>query len=156
MLLIFPNSRAHFARSGALCALLIVSACDISLPFIGDRNGGRGAGAAAEDTRPIARPDANEEAPDEAASADTPTPAGALGTTSASLGDATRAGLWLETPLISATGPGRLTAADGTTLDVTLIPSAGQPGSGSRISLQAMQALGLPLTSIAEIGVEAL
>ena len=81
--------------------------------------------------------------------------AGALGTTLASLGDATVQGLWLETPLVTAPRPGRVTA-DGASVDVQLIPSGGLEGAGSRLSLAAMQALGLPLTAIAEVSVEAL
>jgi predicted small lipoprotein YifL len=77
------------------------------------------------------------------------TPAsGVLGTTVASLGDPTAPGLWLETPLVSAETEGRLEAENGNSVEVTLRPSGGEAGSGSRISLMAMQALGLGLTDL--------
>lgn len=75
-----------------------------------------------------------------------------MGTTVASLGDPARAGLWIETPLAKTSGPGVLrygTAA----ATVTLIPLDAPPGSGSRLSLSAMQALGAPLTDLVEIEV---
>lgn len=77
-----------------------------------------------------------------------PPVSGRLGTTVASLGDPTRPGLWLETPLVSAEAPGRLEAENGSSVAVTLMPSGGAPGSGSRISIMAMQALGLGLTDL--------
>lgn len=76
------------------------------------------------------------------------TVSGTLGTTVASLGDPTRPGMWLETPLVSAETPGRLEAANGNSAEVTLMPSGGAAGSGSRISIMAMQALGLGLTDL--------
>ena len=44
--------------------------------------------------------------------------------------------------------PGRVTAANGNSVELTLIPTGGIQGSGSRLSLAAMQALGLSLTDI--------
>lgn len=85
---------------------------------------------------------------DEAEAPVTAPATGVLGTTVASLGDPTRSGLWLETPLVSAETPGRLEAENGNTVEVTLLPSGGAPGSGSRISIMAMQALGLGLTDL--------
>lgn len=78
---------------------------------------------------------------------------GDLGTTIATLGDPSRPGLWLETPLVSTQTPGRIVTEGGNALEVTLIPSGGLPGSGSRISLAAMQALGLGLTDLATLTV---
>ncbi|PIV76778.1 MAG: hypothetical protein COW55_00175 [Rhodobacteraceae bacterium CG17_big_fil_post_rev_8_21_14_2_50_65_11] len=77
-----------------------------------------------------------------------PQATGNLGTTVASLGDPARPGLWLETPLVSVQTQGRVEAASGATAEVILYPSGGLPGSGSRISLAAMQALGLRLTDL--------
>lgn len=71
-----------------------------------------------------------------------------LGETIASLGDPTQAGLWLRTPLVASETPGRLQAANGQSLAVTLIPIEGEPSSGSRISLSAMRGLGLGLTDL--------
>ena len=78
---------------------------------------------------------------------------GVLGMTVASLGDPTDPGLWLETPLVSSPTPGRIIAENAQTLLVTLRPSGGAVGSGSRISLAAMQALGLGLTDLATLTV---
>src|SRR6056297_2569014 len=45
-----------------------------------------------------------------------------LGTTVASLGDPTEAGLWLKTPLVDLPGPGRVTTEGGASTKVDLIP----------------------------------
>lgn len=85
------------------------------------------------------------------------TPAGALtgslGTSVASLGTATEQGMWIKTALVSAPQPGRVRAAEtGREVAVTLRPLAGgSAGAGARLSLQAMQGLGLPLTALAEV-----
>lgn len=76
-----------------------------------------------------------------------------LGTTVASLGNPAEAGLWLKTPLVTKRQPGFVTAADGTKVAVTLIPVDGAATGGSQLSLQAMQALGVPLTSLPEVAV---
>ncbi|MDG4649938.1 hypothetical protein P6F26_15945 [Roseibacterium sp. SDUM158017] len=114
-------------------------------------NGGGGAPSTAmspgDDTpRPEARP-AGE------ATAEPTGDGRVLGFSVASLGDATIQGMWLETPLVSAEGPGRVVGPDGRTVVVTLRPSGGAPGSGSRLSLQAMQGLGLDLTSLPTVTV---
>lgn len=81
---------------------------------------------------------------------------GPLGRTVASLGDAAEPGMWLKTPLVSVRGPGRVSyPATGTSAEVTLIPISGPATAGSRMSLQAMQTLGLSLTDLAEIEVSA-
>jgi hypothetical protein len=71
----------------------------------------------------------------------------------ASLGDASVPGLWLETPLVSSEGPGRVVGPDGRTVAVTLRPSGGAPGTTSSLSLQAMQALGLDLAALPTVTV---
>jgi hypothetical protein len=76
-----------------------------------------------------------------------------LGFAVASLGDATVPGLWMETPLVSAEGPGRVVGPDGRTVAVTLRPSGGGAGTGSRLSLQAMQALGIDLAALPTVTV---
>ncbi len=90
-----------------------------------------------ETPRPVARPDGGSEAPGDPA----PTPAGRLGETVATLGDPTRPGLWLETPLVSTETPGRVVAENGNSLDLTLLPIEGDAGAGSRLSLAAMRAI---------------
>ena len=77
-----------------------------------------------------------------------------LGTTIASLGDATEPGFWLKTPLVKAQSPGVLrSVATGKTAQVTLIPIDGPDTAGSRVSLSAMRLLELPLTELAELEV---
>jgi hypothetical protein len=87
-----------------------------------------------------------------APAAPTPAPTGRLGTTVASLGSPTSPGLWLETALVSEPTSGRV-EYNGQTVTVELRPSGGEPGSGSQISLEAMRALGAPLTGLPELNV---
>ncbi|WP_299597541.1 hypothetical protein [uncultured Tateyamaria sp.] len=92
----------------------------------------------------------SSEAPDDAAEVSI----GTLGRTVASLGNAAEPGLWLKTPLVSVEQSGRVYYAEtNTTVDVTLIPIDGPSTAGSRLSLQAMQALGAPLTGLPEVDV---
>ncbi len=73
---------------------------------------------------------------------------GKLGTTVASLGDATQSGFWIKTPLVSAAGKGRVVnPANGKSANVDLQPLGGG-AAGSQISLAAMQALGVALTDL--------
>lgn len=75
------------------------------------------------------------------------------GITVASLGDATDPGMWIETPFAQIEMPGRVISESGRIVEVTLRPSGGALGSGSRLSLAAMQALGLSLTDLATVTV---
>ena len=76
---------------------------------------------------------------------------GKLGSTMASLGDATEAGFWVKTPLVKAAAKGRVVnPANGKSANVDLQPLSGG-GAGSQLSLAAMQALGLSLTDLPEI-----
>ena len=75
-----------------------------------------------------------------------------LGTTLATLGPPAEPGIWLKTPLVTTLVMGRV-AYKGKTANVELRPSGGAAGSGSQISLAAMQTLGIPLTEIAEVNV---
>ena len=75
----------------------------------------------------------------------------ALGETIVSLGDPAETGFWLKTSLIRNERRGRVTdIASGKSVNVSLLPLEGQ-GSGSQISLSAMRALGLPLTSLSSV-----
>ncbi|MEL7013293.1 MAG: hypothetical protein AAFO72_08430 [Pseudomonadota bacterium] len=77
-----------------------------------------------------------------------------LGTTIASLGDVTQAGFWLKTPLVTEPAKGRVEFTEnGKAVAVDLIPLAGEPGAGSRISLAAMRLLEVDLTALAELNV---
>lgn len=71
-----------------------------------------------------------------------------LGDTVASLGDPTKPGLWLRTPLVTSETPGRVTLQGGKSLAVTLIPIEGEATAGSQISLAAMRGLELGLTDL--------
>ena len=78
-----------------------------------------------------------------------PTPAGALGTTVANLGDPTVPGFWVETPLVSSETEGRVQSkATGRTVKVTLKPTS---TGGSRISISALQLLDLDLSGLHEL-----
>lgn len=90
------------------------------------------------------------------AAEDGATPHGApdvYGITVAALGDATEPGLWIETPFAQIEMPGRVISESGRVVELTLRPSGGALGSGSRISLAAMQALGLGLSDLATLTV---
>lgn len=73
--------------------------------------------------------------------------------TVAGLGDPGRAGLWMETPLVSDKRNARITAPNGQSVVVTLEPMSGDQGAGSRLSIGAMRALGLPLTELVKVSV---
>ncbi|MEL7100189.1 MAG: hypothetical protein AAGM84_15295 [Pseudomonadota bacterium] len=81
-----------------------------------------------------------------------PSAGGALGVTIASLGDPGEPGLWLKTPLVTARQSGTVTLG-AASVAVTLIPLDGPATAGSRMSLEAFQALGAPLTGLPEITV---
>jgi hypothetical protein len=72
--------------------------------------------------------------------------------TVAALGDPTVPGLWMETPLVSAAQPARVRSAGGEVL-LTLKPISGEASAGSRLSIDAMRALGAPLTELVEVTV---
>ena len=77
-----------------------------------------------------------------------------LGSTVASLGDATEPGLWLKTPLVSAVTQGRIAdPGRGTTVLVELRPLPGGASGGSQISLAALRLLEVPLTDLPTIEV---
>jgi hypothetical protein len=76
------------------------------------------------------------------------------GETVASLGDPTKPGLWLETPIVSSETKGKVRVkATGATLEVTLIPIPGEATAGSRMSVEAMRALGVGLADLVELEV---
>lgn len=79
---------------------------------------------------------------------------GRLGTTVASLGDASQPGLWLRTPLVTAPGKGRVVnQATGKSVNVQLLPLGGAATAGSLMSMSAMQALGVGLTDLPNVEV---
>jgi hypothetical protein len=80
-----------------------------------------------------------------------PAPAGEIGETVVSLGNPAEPGMWLKTPLVTQRSQGRVRSADGKIVAVTLIPLDAEEGAGSRLSLSAMQALGLGLSDLAPV-----
>jgi hypothetical protein len=138
-------------RAIPLILVFALSACGDSAVFQ-SRNAGAATvtvAPAGDTTRPVGRPDLGAAA----LTAVAPTASGPLGTTVASLGDPASPGLWLETSLVSIETSGRVITEGGRSADVTLRPSGGAAGAGSRISLAAMQALGLNLTSLPTLSV---
>ncbi|MDB6180594.1 hypothetical protein [Paracoccus fistulariae] len=76
-----------------------------------------------------------------------------LGSTVASLGNPSEGGFWIKTPLVKERGIGRIVnPANGKSAKVDLIPLEGQ-GSGSQVSLPALQLLGVSLTDLPTIEV---
>ena len=128
-----------------LLLILLLAGCAAPLPeAVGVREPGP------ETVRPMPRPDVTAEVSTEVAA---PVAPGVLGRTVASLGNPGEPGLWLATPLVSAVGPGWVRVGAGPAVAVELRPSGGAAGSGSRLSLTAFQALGVPLTSLPELEV---
>jgi len=124
-----------------ICALFPLAACAAGA-------GGGGFGREPEPvtvTGPVERPEAEAV---EASSDGT-----FVGFTVASLGDASIPGLWMETPLVSSEGPGRVISEAGEAVALTLRPSGGERGSGSRMSLAAYQTLGISLTDLPTVTV---
>lgn len=93
-------------------------------------------------------------APTAAPTGTTAQAAGRLGTTIASLGDATQGGFWIKTPLVNQPGKGRIVyRGTGKSVDVDLIPLPGPATAGSQVSLPALTTLGVSLTDLPEIEV---
>jgi hypothetical protein len=75
-----------------------------------------------------------------------------LGKTIASLGDPTDPGFWIRTSLVSASAKGRVEdPATGKSVQVDLLPSGAEAGSGSQMSLPAMRLLGVSLTDLPDV-----
>ena len=150
-----------------LVAGVMLAGCANGLSFGANRVPDSGAPAPAEPAAPVTTPELSAPPPKAGArtaeALDTTTPAekaaatapakggGKLGSTMASLGDATEAGFWVKTPLVKAAAKGRVVnPANGKSANVDLQPLSGG-GAGSQLSLAAMQALGLSLTDLPEI-----
>lgn len=158
--------------SFAIVVVLTLAGCGGDGVFAAKPSGG-GPAADSGETRPVSRP-AGTAAPRPPASARTaeqfdttspeerkaaaaaPQPAGErlLGDTVASLGDPSRPGFWLETPLVSAPAKGRVVfPGSGKSAQVDLIPIDGPKTAGSRISLAAMRLIEAPLTDLPTVRV---
>ncbi len=106
-----------------------------------------------EEANVIAPPESDAQPPD-VVDATLGTGGEFLGTTIASLGDPGRAGLWLRSPLVNEAVRGHIHyAATGRSIRVELIPSGGVEGSGSQVSLTAMQLLDAPLRGLLDLAV---
>ena len=104
-------------------------------------------GVATSELRPISRPEGTPSVAQPVAGQ-----SGSLGVTVASLGTPAQTGLWLKTPLVKAQQTGSV-AYNGKTVRVLLIPIVGEATAGSRMSLQAFQALGAPLADLVSVEV---
>ncbi len=159
-------------RAILLLAVLVVAGCaNAGLGGLfggngpGSGIGGRAPAAEAGPTEVVTEAVVGEAAAEDIAPAESATRAAAVaegntgagdavrGFTVASLGDATRPGLWIETPLVDRERMVTVVAPTGTTVEVIARPSGGARGSGSRLSLAAFQALGLSLTSLPTVTV---
>jgi hypothetical protein len=77
-----------------------------------------------------------------------------LGTTIASLGDPSRPGYWIRTPLVDTESDGHIVnTGNGRSAAVRLIPLDGPVGGGSQVSLSALQLIGVSLTDLPAIEV---
>ena len=133
-------------------AVVFVSSCGkLTTPLGGDTDPADPYAWTGDSKRPVARPTEITASQQNVGEVQP----GYLGVTVVSLGSPAEAGLWLKTPLVPAQSRGRLVHG-GKSVEVQLIPIEGASGAGSRISLQAMQALGIPLTELAEVAVSAL
>ena len=77
-----------------------------------------------------------------------------LGKTIASLGLIDEGGFWLQTPLVKSEVEGRVIyLKSGATVNLQLVPNNEAAGSGSQISIAAMNVLGIPIVELAELQV---
>ncbi|WP_134726546.1 hypothetical protein [Paracoccus luteus] len=140
----------HTARLALILPLLALTACGENA--MSPMGAPRTPGATVTATTPAAAA-AAEAATGVAQGTATAAP-GRLGTTIASLGDATQPGMWIRTPLVRTAGKGRLTnPATGKSVNVDLIPLSGPASAGSQVSLPALQGLGADLTDLPEVEV---
>lgn len=79
---------------------------------------------------------------------------GALGEVTVSLGDPSDPGLWIKSALVTTEQPGTVRTGAGDAIAVTLRPVGAGTG-GAQISLSALQALGLSLTGLHPVTLEA-
>lgn len=90
----------------------------------------------AQATKPIVRPEQDK------------------GLTIASLGLLDKDGFWLSTPLVKSKVKGRVVVEKtGASVNVILLPNGAAAGSGSQLSIAAMQVLAVPITDLVEMRV---
>ena len=131
--------------------LALMAACT---PLTGGGNTAKEAPVLGPDPESAKLEDLSDIVPDESGMRPAKTSVTGPQSTIAGLGDPGKPGLWLETPLVTAQGPGRIRlASGGGTVAVTLLPVPGESTAGSRLSLEAMRQLGAPLTELVELTV---
>lgn len=137
------------------CALIMLglAACADGIGLLQDGGASSASEPGTDTPRPMERPEVGEETASLDGDAAASLPAGGRGETVATLGDPTEPGLWLRTPLVRAEQEGRVVTEGGASITLTLIPIEAEPGAGSRISLAAMQALGVSLTDLVSLTV---
>lgn len=143
-----------------LCSGLLLGGCDtvrsvadrVTQPFVKPTTSQPAEEAAA--VAPAA-PEAvvDQPLPPSGPSAPVTLPLAAPAKTVAGLGDPARPGLWLETPLVQQEQPARIVGPGGGEVRVTLLPIPGASTAGSRMSLDAMRQIGVPLTELVEVTV---
>ncbi len=140
----------------SLASISLLAACSGLQLNSSILNGGGGAPSAAAPQDPVLQPapgvDVATAEPLAPASPSAPSFLGSA-TTVASLGDPSLPGLWMETPLVAAEQQALIRSNRNTQVVVTLKPAPGEASGGSRLSIGAMRALGLPLTELAELQV---
>ncbi len=147
-----------------LTSLALLAGCDTVRETSGRIFGGAEAPPQETAPAPEAEPvEAAADAPADTTAAATEDPAPVVDTgwegaktTVAALGDPTKPGRWMETPLVTVERNGRIVMPKtGAMANVTLIPTGGDPGSGSRLSLDAMRELLAPIDELVELEVYA-
>ncbi|WP_264213067.1 hypothetical protein [Leisingera thetidis] len=133
----------------SLASISLLAACN-GIQLNSSILGGQGAPTAAEPQDPVLQP-----APGvDVAETDPAAPSfRGSATTVASLGDPSLPGMWMETPLVAAEQQALVRSSRNTQVVLTLKPIPGAETGGSRLSIGAMRALGLPLTELAEVQV---
>ncbi|MGR3758764.1 hypothetical protein ACUXV3_01320 [Roseobacteraceae bacterium NS-SX3] len=133
----------------SLCSLPLLAACDGVQLNSSILNGS----AAAPQSAPAGTEPAATEA--EAAAPEAGSGAGYSGsaTTVAALGDPSVPGLWMETPLVGSEQRARVRGPSGAEVTLLLKPIPGEATAGSRLSIEAMRALGAPVTELVEVQV---
>ncbi|MBY6137825.1 hypothetical protein KUV26_00070 [Leisingera daeponensis] len=139
----------------SLASISLLAACN-GIQLNSSILNGSGSPAAAEPQDPVLEPapgvDVAEAEPLAPTSPSAPSFRGSA-TTVASLGDPSLPGMWMETPLVAAEQQALIRSSRNTQVVVTLKPVPGEASGGSRLSIGAMRALGLPLTELAEVQV---
>jgi len=147
-----------------ILSVVALGGCDVARGILGGGDEGAILPAAApveaseiEPLDPV-EPDASAATATAVPDATLPPPVGSgssLGTTVVSLGDPSIGGMWLKTPLVQTERAGQVRYR-GVVVALTLEPLDAEPGSGSQISVRAMQALGASLSDLVEVSVEAI